>query len=173
MSSAHDGNALVSCSTAFTESFAHASSSATVAVHAPAGLPHFVVVSAGAATHASYVILQATRNAASVPAPLKAAAKKALTRQVKSAGRPAKKAQAEPEEGRKLRFSAKGLKTHREKLGLSAAEYGQLAEVSSQSIYNWEAGKTVPRQAQVQALAGLRGIGKREAAKRLEAAGGE
>ncbi|GGK14015.1 helix-turn-helix domain-containing protein [Luteimonas terricola] len=96
-----------------------------------------------------------------------------LSRQVKSAGRPAKKAQAEPEAGRKLRFSAKGLKTHREKLGLSAAEYGQLADASAQSIYNWEAGKTVPRQAQVQSLAALRGLGKREAAKRLEAANGE
>lgn len=98
----------------------------------------------------------------------------ALSRQVKSAGRPAKKtAQAEPDEGRKLRFSAKGLKTHREKLGLSAAEYGQLAEVSAQSIYNWEAGKTTPRQAQVQGLAELRGIGKREAARRLEGAGAQ
>ncbi|MGY1458739.1 MULTISPECIES: helix-turn-helix domain-containing protein [unclassified Luteimonas] len=94
----------------------------------------------------------------------------ALSRQLKSAGRPAKKVQAEGDEGRKLRFSAKGLKTHREKLGLSAAEYGQLAEVSAQSIYNWEAGKTVPRQAQVQGLSELRGMGKREAAKRLEAA---
>lgn len=97
----------------------------------------------------------------------------ALSRQVKAGARPAKKAQAVPDEGRKLRFSAKGLKTHREKLGLSAAEYGQLAEVSAQSIYNWEAGKTVPRQAQVQALAALRGMGKREAAKRLEAAAAE
>lgn len=93
-----------------------------------------------------------------------------LARQLKDASRPAKpsRAAAEPEDGRKLRFQAKGLKSHREKLGLSAAEYGQLAGVSAQSIYNWEAGKSAPRQAQVQALAALRGIGKREAAKRLE-----
>ena len=98
----------------------------------------------------------------------------ALSRQVKTGSRPAQKAQkaqAEPDEGRKLRFQAKGLKSHREKLGLSAAEYGQLAGVSAQSIYNWEAGKSVPRQTQVQALAELRGMGKREAAKRLDAAG--
>jgi DNA-binding XRE family transcriptional regulator len=94
-----------------------------------------------------------------------------LSRQLKSRGRPAQAAQpAESGDGRKLRFSAKGLKTHREKLGLSAAEYGQLAGVSAQSIYNWEAGKSTPRQAQVQSLAELRGLGKREAAKRLDAA---
>lgn len=98
----------------------------------------------------------------------------ALSRGLKAASRPAKKAAAEPqEEGRKLRFQAKGLKSHREKLGLSAAEYGQLAGVSAQSIYNWEAGKTVPRQAQIAALAALRGMGKREAAKRLEASAAE
>ena len=98
-----------------------------------------------------------------------------LSRELKAASRPAAKArvQAQPEEGRKLRFQAKGLKSHREKLGLSAAEYGRLAGVSAQSIYNWEAGKSTPRQAQVEALAALRGIGKREAAKRLEAAAGE
>ena len=96
----------------------------------------------------------------------------ALSRQLKTGSRPAQKAQkaqAAPDEGRKLRFQAKGLKSHREKLGLSAAEYGQLAGVSAQSSYNWEAGKSTPRQAQVQALAELRGMGKREAAKRLEA----
>lgn len=67
----------------------------------------------------------------------------------------------------RVRFQAKGLKSHREKLGISAAEYGQLVGVSAQSIYNWEAGKTTPRAAQVQALAALRGLGKREAARRL------
>lgn len=71
-------------------------------------------------------------------------------------------------DGPRRRFQAKGLKSHREKLGLSAAEYGRLAGVSAQSIYNWEAGRTVPRPAQVAALAELRGMGKREAAKRLQ-----
>lgn len=96
-----------------------------------------------------------------------------LERQLKAASKPAKQvqqAQGEAKDGRRLRFSAKGLKTHREKLGLSAAEYGQLAGASAQSIYNWEAGKSTPRQAQVQALFDLRGVGKREAVKRLEAA---
>ncbi|MEN1973003.1 helix-turn-helix transcriptional regulator [Luteimonas sp. MJ204] len=102
----------------------------------------------------------------------------ALSRQVKSGSRPSRAekavaAAAADGDAPRVRFQAKGLKSHREKLGLSAAEYGQLANVSGQSIYNWEAGKTVPRQAQVQSLAALRGMGKREAAKRLEAAAGE
>ena len=100
-----------------------------------------------------------------------------LSRQLKSAARPSRAekdaAATAGDDAPRVRFQAKGLKSHREKLGLSAAEYGQLAGVSGQSIYNWEAGKTVPRQAQVQALAALRGMGKREAAKRLEADAGE
>lgn len=93
-----------------------------------------------------------------------------LSRQIKSASRPAKQAPAS-EEGPTLRFQARGLKTHRKTLGLSAAEYGQLAGgASAQSVYNWETGKTVPRQPQVQALAAVRGLGKKEAAQRLEAA---
>ena len=68
-----------------------------------------------------------------------------------------------------VRFSAKGLKTLRARLGLSAEDFGRLAGVSGQSIYNWERGTTVPRRQQVLALAGLRGLGKREAVARLEA----
>ena len=96
----------------------------------------------------------------------------ALSRQLKSGTRRVRAEQPDAgDDAPRVRFQAKGLKSHREKLGLSAAEYGQLAGVSAQSIYNWEAGKTVPRQAQVQGLAALRGIGKREAARRLEASG--
>ncbi len=101
----------------------------------------------------------------------------ALSKQLKSGLRAPRAerggATAAGDEAPRVRFQAKGLKSHREKLGISAAEYGRLAGVSAQSIYNWEAGKTAPRAAQVQALAELRGMGKREAAKRLEAAAGE
>lgn len=65
------------------------------------------------------------------------------------------------------RFTAKGLHSQRERLGLSAADYAKLVGVSSQSIYNWERGETRPRKEQVAILAGLRGIGKREARARL------
>ena len=67
------------------------------------------------------------------------------------------------------RFSAKGLKANRERLGLSADNYGKLIGVSGLSIYNWEQGKARPRESSIAALMTIRGIGKREAAKRLEA----
>jgi DNA-binding transcriptional regulator YiaG len=72
---------------------------------------------------------------------------------------------------RPMRFVAKGLVSLRARLGLSAEDFGRLVGVSGQSIYNWEKGKTVPRKEQLTALASLRGIGKREAAARLEALG--
>lgn len=72
-------------------------------------------------------------------------------------------------EERKLRFSAKRFASIRKKLGLSAGDLGLLIGVSAQTIYNWEAEKSRPRQAQLAAIATLRGIGKREAKRRLEA----
>lgn len=71
------------------------------------------------------------------------------------------------EGGRPLRFQARGLRSLRSRLGLSAEEFGKLAGVSGQSVYNWEAEKTVPRRSQLQSLAKLRGLGKREVLKLL------
>lgn len=65
------------------------------------------------------------------------------------------------------RFSAKGLSTHRAKLGLSAEHYGKLIGTSGLSIYSWESGKAVPREAGRIALARVRGLGKREARRLL------
>ena len=70
---------------------------------------------------------------------------------------------------RNMRFVPKGLKSLRARLGLSASDFGLLVGASGQSVYNWEAGKSVPREAQQVALSAARGLGKREAAKRLEA----
>jgi DNA-binding XRE family transcriptional regulator len=67
-----------------------------------------------------------------------------------------------------LRFVAKGLRSLRARLDLSAADLAKLIGVSQQSVYNWEAKKTVPRREQVTAIAGLRALGKREARARLE-----
>ena len=67
-----------------------------------------------------------------------------------------------------LRFSAKGLATKRQRLGLSAAEMAALLGVSAQSIYKWEDGKARPRTSQLPAIAAVRNMGKREAAARLE-----
>jgi len=67
------------------------------------------------------------------------------------------------------RFAAKGLRSHRARLGLSAQEYGRLAGVSAQTIYSWERRKSVPRAQQRASLAAVRALGKREARTRLEA----
>ncbi len=80
--------------------------------------------------------------------------------------RAAKGAPASNVEGR--RFSARGLKTHREKVGLSAADYAMLVGVTGQTVYNWEQGKSKPRDEQLAALLAVRDLGKREALKRLE-----
>ena len=64
-------------------------------------------------------------------------------------------------------FSVQGLKSERERLGLSADNYGKLIGVSGLSIYNWEQGKTSPRESSVAAMMSIKGIGKREAASRL------
>ena len=66
------------------------------------------------------------------------------------------------------RFVAKGLRSQRNRLGLSATDYGKLLGVSAQSIYNWERELSNPRNEQLSRLAALRGIGKREAAERLK-----
>lgn len=68
-----------------------------------------------------------------------------------------------------LRFRVAGFANLRKKLGLSAAEMGQLIGVSAQSVYHWEAGKTRPRASQLAAIAAVRKLGKREVAARLSA----
>ncbi len=66
------------------------------------------------------------------------------------------------------RFSPAWLNAHRDKLGLAAADYAELVGVSPQTIYNWEHGRSKPKAKQLAALAAIRGIGKREALRRLE-----
>lgn len=75
---------------------------------------------------------------------------------------------ASPQGGGRVRFSAKGLAAQRQRLGLSAAQMGSLVGVSAQTIYNWEAGSTRPREQQVVAIAAVRGLGKRRAQERLQ-----
>lgn len=82
----------------------------------------------------------------------------ALQRQAKGLARQASgstRAKAEAPES-KARFVAKGFRSMRTRLGLSAAELATLLEVSPQSVYNWEHKKSVPRQSQVSTIAALR-----------------
>ena len=76
--------------------------------------------------------------------------------------------QAEEEGGANRRYSAKGLAAQRRRLGLSAASVAKLLGVSTLSVYKWESGKTRPRAKQIEAIATLRGMGKRDVAQRLE-----
>jgi DNA-binding transcriptional regulator YiaG len=69
-----------------------------------------------------------------------------------------------------LRFSAKGLRSHRKRLGLSAADYAKLAGVTQLSIYNWERGVARPRQESLGVLASLRTLNKTQAQARLATA---
>lgn len=83
-----------------------------------------------------------------------------------SAAAPGEDAGESGETGRR-RFSPTRLATQRAKLGLSAADFAALLGVSGQSVYKWEHGESRPRARQLEAIAALRGIGKREAAERL------
>jgi DNA-binding transcriptional regulator YiaG len=76
--------------------------------------------------------------------------------------------QADQNEMEGIRFSARSVKAQRQRIGLSAADYGKLVGVSGLTVYNWEHGKARPRKAQLAALIAVRGIGKREATLRLE-----
>jgi len=70
-------------------------------------------------------------------------------------------------QGRPVRFVAKGLRSLRSRLGLSAPQLARLLGVSEQSVYNWETKKATPRKEQLAGIIALRGLGKREAHARL------
>ena len=95
----------------------------------------------------------------------------ALEQQLSRLGRVASKhieAKDDTDTEIKVRFVAKGFKTLRQRLGLSAAEMGKLLEVTGQSIYSWEAGHSIPRKPQLVRIAMLRKMGKREVGAILE-----
>ena len=85
----------------------------------------------------------------------------------KSAPKPAA-LQAE-ESDKAPRFSAKGLVSQRQRLGLSAEACGLLLGASGQSVYNWEAGTTRPRANHRAAIAALRTLSKTQAGEVLAA----
>jgi DNA-binding transcriptional regulator YiaG len=90
-----------------------------------------------------------------------------LQRQIASASRGRPNVAESSVENKPMRFVAKGLRSLRTRLGLSAADFAKLVNVSAQSIYNWETGKAEPRKKQVAALAKLRTLSKEEAQTRL------
>ena len=86
-------------------------------------------------------------------------------RQVESPSRGATSENAVPPR----RFSASRLAAHRAKLGLSAAAYGKLVGMSGATIYLWEQGKSRPNSGQLQQLATVRSLSRREALERASA----
>lgn len=95
-----------------------------------------------------------------------------LEQQVKRLGKVTVKAgvpQEEVEPAAKIRFSAKSLIAQRRRLGLSAAALARVLGVSALSVYKWESGNTRPRARQIEAIAALRSMGRREIAQRLQA----
>ena len=71
----------------------------------------------------------------------------------------------------KFRFTAKGLASQRQRLGLSAEQCGRLLGASSQSIYNWEQAKTRPLARHLPAIAAMRSMGRKDVATRLDSLG--
>ncbi|HRN77437.1 helix-turn-helix transcriptional regulator [Ottowia sp.] len=72
----------------------------------------------------------------------------------------------EPAE-RKLRFSAEAFAAQRARLGLTQVQMARLLGASALSVYKWETGKVHPRAAQLERIAAVRKLGKREVAARL------
>lgn len=79
---------------------------------------------------------------------------------------------AEPKEtsetSTRSRFTAKGFKTLRQRLGLTAEVLAGLLDVSPATIYGWEVGKSKPRDTQMEKIIVLRGMGKKDVAAILK-----
>jgi DNA-binding transcriptional regulator YiaG len=71
-------------------------------------------------------------------------------------------------DAQRVRFTAQGLRSQRQRLGLSAGDCGKLIGVTDQTIYNWEHETARPRKSQLGRIAALRHMGKRDAQARLE-----
>lgn len=68
-----------------------------------------------------------------------------------------------------LRFRAAGMATNRERLGLSARDFGLLIGATAQAVNAFESRKAKPVGQQLAAIAALRGAGKAEVEARLAA----
>ena len=113
-------------------------------------------------------VAQQRREIASLKRQIKEQDKKIKFLQAQEQKRLGEKPQAGEDELEGTRFSARSVKAQRKRLGLSAKDYAKLVGVSELTIYNWEQGKSRPREAQLAALVAVRGISKREAIAKLE-----
>ena len=75
------------------------------------------------------------------------------------------------EDAKTARITAKGIRSLRRKLGLSQAEFGKLVGVSTMTVGNWEKkgpGALKVREGARAAILALRGVGAKEAKRRVE-----
>ena len=98
-----------------------------------------------------------------------------LDREKKRLSRTVAKVQPELEAADKTpadraRISGKTIRTMRAKTGLTQAEFAELVGVSGQSVYQWERrdGQLKLRTAAKEGVLALKGVGTREAKRRLE-----
>ena len=80
-----------------------------------------------------------------------------------------------PEGQEKARFTSKGVKSLRNRLGLSQADFAKLVGATSHAVYLWEnkEGPLKLREKTKAAFLSIRGLGAREAKAKLEEAGGK
>ena len=78
------------------------------------------------------------------------------------------------EEGKKARFTSRGIHALRKKLGLSQADFGKLLGTTSHAVYLWEKkeGALSLRDKTKAAILSIRGLGAREAKEKLAELGG-
>lgn len=90
----------------------------------------------------------------------------AVERQLRQAQKPTKadRVQEPVDNASTLRFSAKGLASHRKRLRLSANDMGLLLGASGQSVYKWESGEARPRAKHMPRIAAVRSLGRKQAA---------
>ena len=76
---------------------------------------------------------------------------------------------SDAEEGRKARFSSRGIKSLRNRLRLSQAEFGKLLGTTPHAVYLWEKkiGALNLRDKTKAAILSIRGLGAREAKEKL------
>lgn len=103
-------------------------------------------------------------------AALEKASRQLLARLAKIEG--AQPAPAQEESAAREWISGKGIKSLRRRLGLSQSQFAKLVGVSDQAVYNWESrsGMLKLRSATKASVFAVRGIGAREARRRLEEA---
>ncbi len=87
-----------------------------------------------------------------------------------TAGLKEQEAVASEDKADRLRISSTTIRTLRDRLRLTQADFAKLVGVSAQSIYQWErkGGRLRLRSNTKKALYAIRGLGAREARRRLE-----